>query len=157
MEALAPNAKPKLPSFLSFPIGAVAISAVLQDVPQFGSLELVFSPNPMQSATRFHRFIRADQSHPVLRAHFVRWDKRPSIGDEWAEYLQGKWSVSVYPVRRTHKAKARQLLVAQGLPGLRKWLARDRPPSWYFGRKSCEVIFEPKDETMRVEESTEAS
>lgn len=159
MGGLAPSYKPELPSFLSFTIGTDAISGLLQGVPQFGSLELVFSADPLLSATRFRRLVEADEPHPVLRAHFVRWDKKPSIGDElWVqEYLQGKWTLWIYPVRRTLKAKARQALIAKGLPGIAKWLALDRPPSWYFGRKSCEVVFVPKDETVRIEESVEAS
>jgi hypothetical protein len=48
-------------------------------------------------------------------------------------------------------------LVAEGLPGIVKWFALDRSPSWYFGRKSCEVVFVPADGTVRVEESVEAS
>ena len=157
MGALAPRYKPKLPSFLSFPIGAEVINGFVRDVPQFGSLELVFSADPMLSAIRFRRLIEADEPHPVLRADFVRWDKKPSIGDEFQEYLQGKWSLWVYPVRRALKAKARQILVAQGLPRIVEWLALDRPPSWYFGRKRCEVVFVPKDETVRIEEIVEAS
>jgi hypothetical protein len=159
MEGLAPRSKPKLPSYLSFPIGTEAISAFLKDVPQFGSLDLVFSADPMRSVTRFRRVIEADKPHPVLRAQFVRWEKKPSIGDEsWLqEYLQGKWSLWVYPVRRILKPKAKQALVSQGLPRIAEWLALDRPPSWYFGRKSCEVVFVPKDETVRIEESVEAT
>src|SRR4030095_7045459 len=159
MGNLAPRNKPKLPSFLSFPVGADAINAFVKDVPQFASIELIFSADPMLSATRFRRLIEADEPHPVLRADFVRWDKRPSIGDElWVqEYLQGKWSLWAYPVRRTLKARARQALVAEGLPGIVKWFALDRSSSWYFGCKSCEVVFVPADGTVRVEESVEAS
>jgi hypothetical protein len=159
MGTLAPRYKPKLPSFLAFPIGAEAISTFVRDVPQFGCLELVFSADPMLSATRFRQLIEAEEPHPVLRADFVRWDKRPSIGDvQWVqEYLQGKWSLWAYPVRRTLKATARQALVAEGLPLIVKWLAHGRSPSWYFGRKSCEVFFVPKDGTVRIGESVEAS
>src|SRR5437763_11606389 len=98
MGTLAPRYKPKLPSFLSFPIGAEAISTFVKDVPQFACLELVFSADPMLSATRFRRLIEADEPHPVLRADFVRWEKRPSNGDEqWVQkYLQRKWSLWAY-------------------------------------------------------------
>jgi hypothetical protein len=82
MGAVAPRDKPKLPSFLSFPIGADVINAFVRNVPQFGSLELVFSAGPMRSAIRFRRLIEADEPHLVLRADFVRWEKKPSIGDD---------------------------------------------------------------------------
>lgn len=47
MGGLTPTYKPKLPSFLSFPIGADVLSVSLKDVPQLSSLELVFSADPI--------------------------------------------------------------------------------------------------------------
>ena len=82
MGGLAPTHKPRLPSFLSFPIGADVVSVSLKAVPQFSSLELVFSGDPISSATKFRRLIEADEPHGALRARFERWDKKPSIGDE---------------------------------------------------------------------------
>jgi hypothetical protein len=158
MSTLVPLNKPKLPSYLSLPVGAEAISACIKDVPQFGSIELIFRADPLLSATRFRHLVEADQPHAVLRAESVRWEKKPSIGgDEYQEYLRGKWRLWAYPVRRALKAEARQLLVAQGLPRMAEWLALDRPPSWYFGRKHCSVVFVPKEETLRIEETNEAS
>ena len=159
MGGLAPRSKPKLPSFLSFPIGAEALSASLKAVPQFSSLELVFSAYPILSATNFRRLIEADEPHVVLRARFERWDKKPSIGDEsWVqEYLHGKWTLRVYPVRRQLKAQAREALVGHGLPKIAEWLSVDRPSSWYFGRKACEVVFLPTESAVRVDESIEAT
>jgi len=159
MGGLAPTSKPKLPSFLSFPIGADRLSAALKAVPQFSALELVFSADPILSAMKFRRLIEADEPHVVLRARFQRWDKKPSIGNEpWVqEYLHGKWSVWVYPVRRQLKAQAREALVAQGLPKIAEWLSVNRPASWYFGRKVCEIVFLPKESAVRVDGSIEAT
>ena len=105
MGGLAPASKPKLPSFLSFPIGADLLSASLKAVPQFSALQLVCSTDPILSATNFRRLIEADQPHVAVRARFERWDKKPSIGDEpWVqEYLHGRWSLWVYPVSRRLK------------------------------------------------------
>jgi hypothetical protein len=159
MGGLAPSSKPKLASFLSFPIGAEAINVSLKDVPQFSSLELVFSADPILSATNFRRLIEADEPHVVLRARFERWDKKPSIGDaSWVqEYLHGKWSLWVYPVRRQLKAQAREAVLTRGLPKIAEWLSLDRPSSWYFGRKICEMVFVPKENAIRIEESIEAT
>lgn len=111
------------------------------------------------SATKFRRLIEADEPHVVLRARFERWDKRPSIGSEsWVqEYLHGKWSLWVYPVRRQLKAQAREALVAQGSPNIAEWLSLERPSSWYFGRKVCYIVFVPKENAVQVEESIEAT
>lgn len=157
MGGLAPSYKPKLPSFLSFPVGTDAIGAALKDVPQFTSLRLVFSPDPIVSATTFRRLVESDQPHVVLRARFERWDKNPSLGDDsWVlEYLSGRWSLWVYPVRRQLKAVARAVLIDRALPKIAEWLSVERPASWYFGRESCEIVFIPKDGAVRIEESVE--
>jgi hypothetical protein len=159
MGGLAPTSKPKLPSFLSFPIGADGLSASLKAVPQFSSLELVFSADPILSTTKFRRLIEADKPHVVLRARFERWDRNPSIGNEsWVqEYLHGKWSLWVYPVRRQRKAQAREALVGEGLPRIAEWLSVDRPSSWYFGRNVCEIVFLPKESAVRVDQFIKAT
>jgi len=151
--------KPKLPSFLSFPVGLEAITAALNDAPQLATLDLFFSADPILSATRFRRVIEADEPHPVLSIRFTRWDKKPSLGDDpWVkDYLNGKWSLWVYPVRRALKARAKDALVREGLPQIARWLTTARPSSWYWGRKRCDVVFVPSEGTLRIEELTEAS
>src|SRR5438876_12375475 len=52
---LKPGCKPKLPQFLSFPVGVQALSISLTGIPQFDALELVFSASPNLRATTFRR------------------------------------------------------------------------------------------------------
>jgi len=92
MSGLVPRYKPKLPPYLSFPIGADAIGNALKDIPQLSSLKLVFYPNPIPSATKFRQVVELGEPHLVLSARFERWEKRPSISDEWQEYLDGRSS-----------------------------------------------------------------
>ncbi len=81
----------------------------------------------------------------ILRVDFVRWDKSVSIGNDpmWQEFLRGLWSLRVYPVRRTLKSTARDALIARGLPLVVDWITERRDPSWYYGRKECELQFNP--------------
>lgn len=150
--------KPKLPQFLSFPVGGQALSTCLIGIPQFDTLELVFSASPSLSATTFRRLVDADEPHLVLSARFDRWDKGPSMGDDpWIqEYLDGKWSLCVYPVRRQRKSQAREALLKDALPHVARWFSTGRAPSWCWGRKRCNVMFVPAEGVVRVDEVVEA-
>jgi len=151
--------KPKLPQFLSFPVGVQALSAHLAGIPQFDALELAFSTSPNRSKTMFRHLVEADETHLVLSARFDRWDKRRSLGDDpWIqEYLQGKWSLWIYPVRRQRGSQAKEALLNDALPQVARWFSTARVPSWYWGRKRCNVMFAPADGGVRVDEVIEAS
>ena len=131
------------------------IGSALRDVPQLTSLELVFSADPLLSATTFRQVVESGDPHLVLRASFERWDKRPSISEGWQDYLNGRWSLWVYPVRRQLKVVAKTILIDRGLPKIADWLSAGRPQSWYFGRKVCEVTFIPQEGVLRIEERVE--
>jgi hypothetical protein len=99
--------------------------------------------------------VESGEPHLVLSARFERWEKRPSISDEWQKYLDGRWSLWVYPVRRQLKAVAKTVLIDRGLARISDWLSAERPESWYFGRKACDVIFIPDDGEVRIDEIVE--
>src|SRR5262245_33712244 len=105
--------KPKLPAYLSFPLGLEAIASALCMAAQLPSLAIIFSANPIHSATRFRQLLESEAPHAVLSARFIRWDKKPSIGNDTGvkDYLNGRWSLWVFPVRRDRKAKAKNVLV----------------------------------------------
>jgi len=67
------------------------------------------------------------------------------------------WRLEVFPVPRELKAVARRQLVETGVPAIRKWLAAERPPSWYYGRKRCDVIFSGGSGTVTIDEVVEAA
>ncbi len=95
----------------------------------------------------------------MLSARFDRWDKRPSFGDDpWIqEYLEGKWSLWVYPVRRQRKSQAKEALLNDALLRVAGWFSKGRAPSWYWGRKRCNVTFLPAEGEVRIDEVIEAS
>lgn len=121
------------------------------------SLELAFSADPILSATTFRRIVENDEPHSVLRACFERWEKQPSISEQFRDYLTGRWRLWIYPVRRELRAVAKVALIDDGLPKIAKWMSLERPESWYFGRKVCEVIFIPREGSVKAEEKVEKS
>jgi hypothetical protein len=141
--------KPRLPGWLSYPIGFELVSEALGAVRQFTELELRFCTYPRG----FRQTVEAGLPHVVFSADFARRDKSPSIGNSYgARYLDGHWTVCVYPVRRQLKAQARGALLAHGLPAIEKWLQTERAPSWYWGQKQCKIMFDPIEGAVRVEE-----
>jgi hypothetical protein len=149
----------KLANAFSYPIGAEVLSHGLNGVPQLSSLSISFRSSPDVSASAFRRLILEGRPYPIIRARFTRWDKRPSVGDDgWAqEYLAGVWRLEVFPVPRGIKAIARRHLLDTGIPAVRSWLAAPRAPSWYYGRKRCDVMFSPDEATIAVTESVDAA
>ncbi len=155
---LTPTHKPRLPNWLSFPVGAAALESAFAGIPQFVELDLQFRREPGISATGFRRVIEAGEPHVIVSAGFDRWDKRPSVGvGEWQDkYLRGFWSVRVFPVAREKKSVAEGLLLAQGLPALRRWFEMSRAPSWHWGRKRGHIVFDPLEPSVRLEDVVEA-
>ena len=149
-----PRFKPKLPRFLSFPIGFEAVKTALHTVPIFNELELSFSKHSVLSSTKFRKIVESECPYTVLTACFVRWGKSPSFGDDpWIQAnLRGRWTVWLYPCARESKATAKAAILTNGLPKIAQWLSEERPETWYSGRKSCEVIFIPKEKTVKISE-----
>jgi hypothetical protein len=136
---------------LSYPIGLNDLRRALDVAPQAGEIEVTFLRAPFRSATGFRAAIGRDEPSVIIEALFTKWDKKPSLGDNdrWVhDYLKGKWELTVYPVSRSRRALARQVLIGAGLPALAAWLARTRPDSWYSGRKEFKVSFDPLEERV---------
>ena len=150
--------KEKLPNSMSYPIGTNALSHGLRGV-QIADLGVSYLASPHVAASKFRQVLEGGRDYPILRAAFTRWDKRPSVGDStWAqEYLAGVWRLEVFPVLREVRAIARGQLLETGLPAIREWLSSARPPSWYYGRKRCDVIFSSLEGRVRIEEVVEAA
>jgi hypothetical protein len=148
--------KPKLPNYLSYPIGFEAISGALKHIPMFDEIELTFSIYNSEGATSFRETVKSKKPHVLVSATFIRWDKRPSIGDEWEAYLRGKWELRIYPCGRESRAIAKTALIRDGLPEIARWLSATRPPAWYWARKRCDVVFLPDKGTIELREFDDA-
>ena len=151
--------KPKLPRYLSFPLGFESIATALDSVPVFAEIDLTFSAYPVLSATDFRRIIDANEPYIVISARYVKWDKGPSLGsEEWVQdYLRGKWELWVYPVARRLRADAKRILLESGMPKIVEWFSCERPSSWYSGRKKCDLVFVPDEQSIRIDTKEEKS
>jgi hypothetical protein len=147
--------KDTLPRGLSYPLGLSDLERTLGNIPQASALQVRFRSCPIRSAQQFRAVVARELPHTVIAARFVRWDKKPGIGDEFAEYLRGQWSVHIYPVASARRAQAHPVLIDR-LSAVAAWFSRKRAASWYHGRKSCVVVFNPLEVSVRVDEVVEA-
>jgi hypothetical protein len=142
---LPASRKPRLANWLAYPIGYEVLRAALEGVPMFERLRLRFLPETYNRRVPFRQVIDSQVPHCILSARFERATK---LCDE-------DWSVTVYPVSRPTKAKAKTALVSNALPGIHRWFSQEHPPSWLWGGKYCNVIFDPLDGSIRLEEGIE--
>jgi len=151
--------KDRLRRGLSYPVGLQELDTVLCEIPQAADLHVSFTATPLRTRdTQFNVVVTHDMPHPILAARFERAEKRPSISNSpfADEYLRGRWSITIYPVASARRAQARRLLIA-ALPDVRDWFCRTRPESWYYGRKVCEVHFDPIAGAVQVNDVVEAT
>ena len=151
---LHPRWRQKLPKQLSYPVGAELLSRELGTHPELPKLELHFSASPIASRSEFRQMLENKLPYVVLRVQFVRWDKRLSYGDDqWIqEYLRGKWTVDVFPVLRSLKSQAKEMLISKALPQVAAWMTKPREPAWYYGRKEFAVVFQPEEADLEFRE-----
>jgi hypothetical protein len=147
--------KSKLPHTLSYPVGAEALSESLKGVPQEAALSVGVYSQPILFASEFRKLRDSKSPYPILNATFRHIQPGVSASNRFiAEgWYEETWELSVYPVPRELKFVARQILLSEGLPRIKKWLSAERPPSWKHGRKHCEIYFTENDGRIIVRES----
>jgi len=150
--------KSKLPHSLSYPVGAEAISESLKGVPQVPALSLGFYDRPTVFASEFQKLRDSNSPYPIFNATFRHIQPGLSASNKYiAEgWYEETWELSVYPVPRGLKSAARQVLLSEGLPLIRKWLSAERPPSWKHGREHCEIYFVESEGRIILRESDAA-
>jgi hypothetical protein len=109
----------KIPSALSYPIGAKAISDALFDVPQRELLTITF-----RLQTRWKRRDGTAVPYEVLKASYSGAMRQFSPSQRMAErgYNEPKWTIEVNPVPRTLKHGVQVRLIGEALPKMRNWL-----------------------------------
>lgn len=147
--------KSKLPHTLSYPIGAEAVSESLKGVPQESALSIGFHDKPTIFVSEFQKLRDGKSPYPIFNATFRHIQPGLSASNRFIEegWYEETWELSVYPVPRALKSVARQALLSEGLPRIRKWLTAERPPSWRHGRKRCEIFFIEGEGRIIVRES----
>jgi len=136
--------KGRLAKDLSWAINALLLSEALEGVPQYEELTVWFSTWSTLRKSEFRKQIEDKLVISVLDMSY-----RNNREDRWtARDLAEKgdcgesWRITVYPVPRNQKALVRDAILSSGVAAIREWLTKQRPPSWYEGRKSISLGFD---------------
>jgi hypothetical protein len=129
--------KAKIPSTVSWPIGAQELSDVLAEVPQFEELRLSFS---------FYMTQKAALNHwpwmEVMRFDYRKWTER-------------EWAISVSAIPRSERKRLHDALV-QELPKASRWLVQHHARQ-AMGRLSFKIIWDKQKDVLytSLDESAE--
>ncbi|MFN3650442.1 MAG: hypothetical protein ACK47B_12765 [Armatimonadota bacterium] len=129
--------KARLPRGLSYPVGAEIVSSALEGVPQYQDLYLWFDrPTSLARSTDW-----SSGPFPLLTTSYY-----PD------PYFDRRWSVSIWAVPCAWNCRARQALVAEGLPRLRFWLTGEHPPIWFESSKHLRIHYDELTECLTFTE-----
>jgi hypothetical protein len=106
--------KTKLPDGLAYPVGAEAISAALEQVPQYDALKLGFHKPHSDNALVIH-----------------------STG------VPPMWTITIHAVPSSSRSLVRDQLLREGLARVARWLAAPRAATWYLQRQQFVVGYDP--------------
>jgi hypothetical protein len=126
--------KTRLPRYLSFPIGAEALSEQLADAPRISEFRICFSDVVSAWKSKFQQILAEGADYEIVRLRF------------WSPF-----EIYVYPVQRVLKHAAHEALVSRGLPQLRDWMVRQSSRTT-MTFASCGIIFSPRTQMMHIQE-----
>jgi len=136
----------KLPGYLTYPLGAEALSEALAGLPHAEDLSIGFSERPVIFASDFQRDLAERRPYTVLKAGY-RPAQSPGISGSNAGIDQGwydeRWELAVFPVLRELRAAVKDLLLKEGLPAVAEWLRSSRRTGWEMQARSISLIFDP--------------
>jgi hypothetical protein len=135
--------KSKIPSTLSWPLGAEEISAALASVPQYGDLTLNFryvgSDRGAVQSPWWMTVIQIDYAK-----HSIGFSASKSMIDRgWHER---HWNLRIVPVLRTDRKIVRDRLLLQ-LPHVADWLTKNHALK-AIGRSSLLVVWDKQKDTI---------
>jgi hypothetical protein len=150
--------KAKLPRWLSYPIGAEALSEGLTGAPHIESMSVWFSGKPVWPDSLFQEALAREHPYKVVVAEY-RPARKPGYGGaqflvESGEYDE-QWRLTVYPVIGELRHLTNRLLRERGLPLIVQWLRSSERAGWLARHQSIELVFNPAAETLSARESSE--
>lgn len=150
--------KSKLPHTLSYPVGAGAVSESLKGVPQESALSISFYDRPTVFASEFKKLRESESPYTIFNATYQHIQPGLSASNRFIEEgeYEERWELKVYPVSRSLKSVARQVLTSEGLPQVKAWLSAERSSSWRYGRKHCDILFVESERRIIVREGGSA-
>lgn len=154
---LATHQRDPLPKSLSYPVTLTDLREALGDRFAEEDVEVSFSAYHYARGARLETVIKTRKPYVIIRLEFRRWDKSVSTGsDAYSQrFLAGFWDVLVCAIPREHRASVRGEVLAMGLPAVAAWASQPRAPGWFFGRKVCELVYDPCGPAVRVVEREE--
>ncbi len=138
MSVIPTTLRAKIGKTLSYPIGAEAVSAVLQDTPQFGKLRISFH-------NRYQRLKDRGQPYSILTVSFLGRERTVSAEDD-------EWAISIRPIPRDRKHKLKTELQVEVLPKIREWLLEHAALERRHELRYIDVTYDERVKTLKVEE-----
>jgi hypothetical protein len=143
--------KSKLPRYLSYPIGAEALTEGLAHALHVELFKVVFYANARSRHSEFQQTLTQKQPYSILIAEHKPSQKPGYCGAQFMierGYYDEHWELTVYPVLRELRHMANGLLREQGLPLVVEWLRTSDRSGWRSSKQSIELIFNPVEETL---------
>lgn len=135
--------KQKLPSFLSYPVGAQLVTNALLTVPQVDKLELWFTCDQDRES-------EVDGKHLVFAARYRKWNMGLSASRSMDEsgFYGPKWAAWVYAVPKPLNSLIRSALIDHGFELIRGWYSRPRTELWLTTSHDYSLWYSPADERL---------
>ena len=129
---------------LSYSLGAKNISDVLDGVPQFDSLSIVFSPGLDDNPHR------VESPFPVLRVNYSNSVPSYSSSNDSVErgFYDPTWGITVGAVPRALRHAVKTVLVAEALPRVRQWLVTKADATGQEGHAWVRVWYDADAERL---------
>lgn len=148
-----------LPGFLSYPVGAEAISRALVKAPHVPELRLSFYNKVVWQTNVAQKVLNEGQSYEVLSVLYTPSSKpgltgsQSMVDDGWYDQ---RWEIWVRPVLRERRHLANRLLMETGLPAVAGWLQSSNRPGWEMTSRSLGLMFDPVREALEAVERSGA-
>ena len=143
--------KSKIPSTLSYPLGAKAISEALEGVPQTGSLVVDFWYwNRQRYVPIFpqpYRVLSVRYRHAPLDGVYREWCIESGRFDP-------DWKITVEPVARHLRHAVQSKLLTEALPRMRRWLIASQDAEGRAGGHNLVFRYDEAANELMVEENS---
>jgi hypothetical protein len=140
--------KAKISKSMSYPIGAEALSAALEGVPQSALISLWFGHASTSIALRAGHASR----YKILSAFYSHHLPNQFSANRLRESFYGpKWHLYVYEVPRQHRHAVRSLLDSEGLPRVGVWLRNMADITEREGHCQIDLILDEAQMTLQYE------
>jgi len=140
--------KTKLSGRLSYPVGAKEVNDVLAACPRIAELSMRFSDLPVYPGAAFRKTLSERMPYRIFAITFYPGLK----AGYFSRVIPREWKITVYPVVRSKRHVAHQLLIEEGLPSVAAWLHSTTAVGWDLQAHSLELIFDPTNESLSLDE-----